>query len=97
MTRGRAAPPGARQKDPELHIIRAIARLLGGVTAPALDALVGVVMRPLTERDVRVLRTVIRQSSTLDPKSADRVRRWLFDRFAPTASTAAPKPWSRPS
>jgi hypothetical protein len=97
MRRGCAAPRGVRQQDVELHIIRAIARPLGSVTAPALDALVSVVMRPLTEHDVRVLRTVIRQLSALDPKSADRVRRWLSDRFAPTASTAAPRPWSRPS
>jgi hypothetical protein len=68
--------------------MRAIARLLSNLSAPARDAIVNRVMRPLTEDDARALRTVIRRLRTLDPKSAERVRRGLCDRFTPTASTA---------
>jgi hypothetical protein len=99
LVRRHGNPPrrrgGVRERDAELRTMRAI--LLSGVTVSSRDAIVNLLMQPLSEGDVRALRTVMRRLGTLDPKSAERVQHWLVDRFGQTSSTTSTTSWSRPS
>jgi hypothetical protein len=87
---------GTRLRDDELRVMAAIARVLGAVESPARDAIVAVVMQPLTEKELRALRTVLRLVGTLDLVTAERTRRWVYDRFAQPPPPEHPNPTEEP-
>jgi hypothetical protein len=84
---GRAHKPrGERLKDVELRTMTGIIRALQHVAPGPRDAIVTVVMQSFSPDDLAALLRVLKLlGGVADVDLAERIRRWVYERYGPAA------------